>query len=83
MRPMTHLRRAALLLTVATALALAATPANAQPEFWSEPDSPTFMRVLTIFVLAPVGLAVLISVLALAPSMVAGKNAGTEDAPRD
>lgn len=79
MRSMTHLRRAALLITVATVLALAATPAYAQPEFWSDPDSPTFMRVLTIFVLAPVGLAVLIVVLALAPSMISAKNADAED----
>lgn len=80
-RPSSRLRSRALLasagLGVLVGLPLAASPAYAAaPVGWPEADPISLMSVLVIFVFAPVGLALLIMVFALAPSLARGEGLG-------
>jgi hypothetical protein len=67
---MTAARRTALVVTVVTGLALLAAPALAQPEGWSDPDPVDPMRALLVFLGAPIGIALVLTFLTLAPGLV-------------
>lgn len=70
---MAHLRRALVVLVVGASVVLAAAPGFAQPEGWSDPDPVDASRGLLVFLLAPVGLAILITLFTLLPRLVRGQ----------
>lgn len=66
------LRVAALATPLVVALA-AAPAAMAVPENFSDPEPVSWLEALVVIVAIPVGLALLITLLALAPSMIKGQ----------
>lgn len=66
--------RAAVLLTAVVVVALTAVPAQADvPENFSDPAPVSILEVLVVIVGIPLALVLVISLLALAPSMVKEK----------
>jgi len=58
-------------------LVLLASPALADvPDGWAEPEAVTLMRALLVYVFAPAGLVLLITLLSLAPSLAKGERPG-------
>ena len=74
----------ALVLTPALLLPLVSAPAfAAPPEAWPAADSVSGFEFLLILLLIPLGLAVVISVLATVPSLVGGNKRGSSEAWRE
>jgi hypothetical protein len=74
----------ALALTPAVALPLVSAPAfAAPPEAWPTADSVSGLEFLLVLLIIPLGLAVVISVLATVPSLVGGNKRGSVETWRE
>lgn len=73
--------RSAVLLAV-PAVVLAATPAHATfiPEGWAEPTTVDPLHLAFLILFAPIGLALVIALLTLAPSLARGRGSAAQPA---
>ena len=83
-QPQTFARRAvrAVAIVVVATLVLAASPALADvPSGWPEPEPVPLLRALLVYLVAPLGLVLLIALLTVAPSLARGErpSVGTPD----
>ena len=82
--PQTFARRAvrAVAIVVVATLVLAASPALADvPSGWPEPEPVPLLRALLVYLVAPLGLLLLIALLTVTPSLARGErpSVGTPD----
>jgi hypothetical protein len=77
------LLRGALVATATTGLVLAASPSFADtPAAWAEPPHVSGLQFLVVLFLIPLGLFVVISLLAVLPSLIKGDTGATADSWR-